>query len=233
MPLILHIETATDVCSVAISLDGVLIMEQRVVESRSHASQVTILIERVCREVAFSFSDINAVAVSKGPGSYTGLRIGVATAKGFCYALDKPLIGINTLQSFVHEWLLQKKTIADNLSPTDLLCPMIDARRMEVYTALFNQQKGMIRNTKAEIITEHSFEVELKQHKIFFFGDGAAKCKSILQHQPNAVFIDDFIPSARGQLEIASKAFRQKQFEDVAYFEPFYLKEFVGFKPQV
>ena len=209
-----------------------MIKEQHSVETRSHATQLTILIERICKESNLPFSELDAVAVSKGPGSYTGLRIGVATAKGLCYALDKPLIGINTLQSFAHELLLQQKNIANAISLSDLLCPMIDARRMEVYSALFNHQKETMRETKAEIITEQSFEEELKQQKIFFFGDGAAKCKPLLHHQTNAVFIDDFSPSARGQIKLALKALEQKQFEDVAYFEPFYLKEFVGFKKQ-
>ncbi len=230
MSLILHIETATDTCSVALARDGILINEIHAAESRSHATQLTLLIEETCKKSGVNFSDLDAVAVSKGPGSYTGLRIGVATAKGLCYAIDIPLIGVNTLQSFTHELLSQKKNIADNLSASDLLCPMIDARRMEVYSALFNHQKEMVRETKAEIITQQSFADELKQHKIFFFGDGSAKCKSDLHHQTNAVFIDDFMPSARGQIAIASNAFAQKKFEDLAYFEPFYLKEFVGFQ---
>ena len=191
-----------------------------------------MLIDRILKECALTFSQLDAVAVSKGPGSYTGLRIGVATAKGLCFALDKPLIGINTLQAFTHEFLLQKKNEADALSPSSLLCPMIDARRMEVYAALFNNDMEMMRETKAEIITEQSFEKELKKHQVIFFGDGASKCKPLLQHHTNAVFIDDFVPSARGQVALALNAFEQKQFEDVAYFEPFYLKEFLGFKAQ-
>lgn len=228
MALILHIETATDVCSVALARDGILINELHAIEARSHATQLTLLIERICKEASISYSKLDAIAVSKGPGSYTGLRIGVATAKGLCYGLDKPLIGVNTLESFTHELLLQKKNIAESLTTSDLFCPMIDARRMEVYSALFNQQKEFVRETKAEIITEQSFAEELKHHKIFLFGDGASKCKSTLQHRTNTVFIDDFIPSARGQIQIAAKAFEQKHFEDVAYFEPFYLKEFVS-----
>ncbi len=228
MALILHIETATDVCSVALANDGVLIDEVHATEARSHATQLTLLIEKICKQHSISYSSLHAVAVSKGPGSYTGLRIGVATAKGLCYALEKPLIAVNTLETFTHELLLQKNNVADKLSSADLFCPMIDARRMEVYSALFNQQKEFVRETKAEIITEQSFAEELQKHKIVFFGDGASKCKSLLQHQTNAVFVDDFIPSARGQIEIASNAFQQNHFEDIAYFEPFYLKEFVS-----
>ena len=230
LSIILHIETATDICSVALARDGVLIEEMHSNESRSHATQLTLLIEKVCKQSAIAYSQLNAIAVSKGPGSYTGLRIGVATAKGFCYALDKPLIGINTLQSFANTLLLQNENSINNLSSTDLLCPMIDARRMEVYAALFDPQKKKVRETKAEIITEQSFAEELKQHKIVFFGDGAAKCKELFQHQANAIFVDDFIPSASGQVELAYNAFEKKKFEDVAYFEPFYLKEFLGFK---
>lgn len=228
MPLILHIETATDVCSVALANKGVLIGVLQSSDARSHATQLTVLIDQLCKQVGVELNQLNAVSVSKGPGSYTGLRIGVATAKGLCYGLDKPLISVNTLESYTSQLLAE--TPPDSLSLSGLICPMIDARRMEVYNALFDQQKNWVRETKAEIITASSFEDELKQHPIIFFGDGASKCKEVLQPHTNSLFIDDFTPSATGQIELAYNFYRKHQFEDIAYFEPFYLKEFVGFK---
>ena len=228
MPLILHIETATDVCSVALANKGVLIGVLQSSDARSHATQLTVLIDQLCKQVGVELNQLNAVSVSKGPGSYTGLRIGVATAKGLCYGLDKPLISVNTLESYTSQLLAE--TPPDSLPLSGLICPMVDARRMEVYNALFDQQKNWVRDTKAEIITASSFEDELKQHPIIFFGDGASKCKEVLQPHSNSLFIDDFIPSATGQIELAYNFYQKHQFEDIVYFEPFYLKEFVGFK---
>ncbi len=230
MPLILHIETATDVCSVAIANNGILLSELSHEDARSHASQLTLLIEKICKQLSIEYAHLDAIAVSKGPGSYTGLRIGVATAKGLAYALDKPLIAVNTLESYAFDLKSKQEELLKPLNHSYLLCPMIDARRMEVYSALFNSEIKMVREIRAEIITEQSFSHELNQHPVIFFGNGAAKCKSFLGQKSNAIFIDDFQPSANGQIIGAYHSFLQKQFEDIAYFEPYYLKEFLGIK---
>jgi tRNA threonylcarbamoyladenosine biosynthesis protein TsaB len=228
MPNILCIETATSICSVALTGNGVVLAEKQSSEKNAHSAIVTLFTEDVLKEAGFEYTDIDAVAVSKGPGSYTGLRIGVSTAKGLCYALDIPLISVNTLQSM-------GQGMADILTGKDssvLLCPMIDARRMEVYSAVFDINGKEIRETKAEIIDDNSFSDYLENHKVVFFGDGAAKCRNIITH-PNAVFYDNINPSAKNMASIAAEKFKNKQFEDVAYFEPFYLKEFIAGIPRV
>lgn len=195
-------------------------------EKNIHASMTAVFVNEVFEEVNIKPDDLQAIVVSKGPGSYTGLRIGVSTAKGLCYALDKPLIAVETLQAMVKGMLSQK-------SEDTLYCPMIDARRMEVYSALFNSNCIKVRETKAEIIDERSFAEYLKDQKIIFFGNGAPKCQATLGDHPNAIFTDDFKPSAKYLIEIAFEKYRAKQFEDTAYFEPFYLKDFVAGKPRV
>jgi len=225
---ILCIETATTICSVALLCEGSILAEKRSSEKNAHSAIVTLFIEDVLKEAGLEYTDIDAVAVSKGPGSYTGLRIGVSTAKGLCFALDIPLISVNTLHSM-------SKGMADILSEEDsstLLCPMIDARRMEVYSAVYDIDGNEIRETKAEIIDNNSFSDYLVDRKVVFFGDGAAKCRNIITH-PNAVFYDDINPSAKNMASIAKEKFKNKQFEDVAYFEPFYLKEFIAGIPRV
>jgi tRNA threonylcarbamoyladenosine biosynthesis protein TsaB len=163
-------------------------------------------------------SQLDAIAVSKGPGSYTGLRIGAATAKGLCYALEKPLISIPTLQAMA--FLVQEKHNA-------LLCPMIDAKRLEVYTALFDSELNYLEETKAVILDEHFLEKYIPENKIVFFGSGAEKLKPLLQNNPNAIFYDEFLISSKGMIALAEEKFNKKDFEDVAYFEPYYLKDFV------
>jgi tRNA threonylcarbamoyladenosine biosynthesis protein TsaB len=225
---ILCIETATTICSVALASDGSILSERKSSEKNAHSAIITLFIDDILKEVGLEYTDIDAIAVSKGPGSYTGLRIGVSTAKGLCYALDVPLISVNTLQSMA-------KGMADNLINVDsstLFCPMIDARRMEVYSAIFDNNTREVRETKAEIIEPDSFAEYLTNHKMIFFGDGAPKCRDILTH-PNAVFYDDINPSAANMAEIAKEKFKGKQFENVAYFEPFYLKEFIAGIPRV
>jgi tRNA threonylcarbamoyladenosine biosynthesis protein TsaB len=225
---ILCIETATTICSVALASDGSILSERKSSEKNAHSAIITLFIDDILKEVGLEYTDIDAIAVSKGPGSYTGLRIGVSTAKGLCYALDVPLISVNTLQSMA-------KGMADNLINVDsstLFCPMIDARRMEVYSAIFDNNTREVRETKAEIIEPDSFAEYLINHKMIFFGDGAPKCRDILTH-PNAVFYDDINPSAANMAEIAKEKFKGKQFENVAYFEPFYLKEFIAGIPRV
>ncbi len=229
MALILSIETATPVCSVALAKDNEVIALKESTKKNSHSEIVTVFIDELLKENKFSFSDLNAVAVSKGPGSYTGLRIGVSTAKGMCYALDIPLIAVNTLQSLAIG-ALQDYNLDKGLPV--LFCPMIDARRMEVYCALFDKNNHEVRKTKAEIIKPDSFQTYLESNKVIFFGDGADKCKDVIQH-PNAVFLENIFPSAANMVVIALGKFKNQEFEDVAYFEPFYLKDFIAGIPKV
>lgn len=190
--------------------------------AQSHSVMLTSLIESVVTHAQHTMEDIDAVAVAKGPGSYTGLRIGTATAKGLCFALDKPLVAVNSLHAMataVHETITDKKL---------WFCPMIDARRMEVYCMVYNQHMEEQQATEAKIIDGDSFANILQNQKMVFFGDGAAKCKETLSHQPNALFADNFHPTARSVGKLAHEAFVQGQVEDIAYFEPFYLKDFVA-----
>lgn len=226
MGLLLNIETATTVCSVALARDGVLLAIKEQNGDYSHAENITLFIEDVCKQAKISLKDIDAVAVSKGPGSYTGLRIGVSTAKGLCYSLDKPLISVNTLEALADSFWNSGVELQDS----DLLCPMLDARRMEVYCAIFDLNGNVVEETAAVIIDENSFSQLLTTNKIYFFGDGAAKCKEVFSKNPNAIFIDNFVCSAKGMITPADAAFENETFEDVAYFEPFYLKDFVAGK---
>ena len=218
MALILLIETATKSCSVSLSYENKIIAcKEEVNKQYSHAEKLTVFITELFKTQDFSIKDLDAIAVSKGPGSYTGLRIGVSTAKGLCYALDIPLISVSTLKAMAFR-MAQKED-------SDLYCPMIDARRMEVYNAFYNSTNKEIRGIQADIIEADSYQKELDK-KVLFFGDGAQKCKQIIQH-PNAKFLDDIFPSSKDMLEIANEKFSENFFEDVAYFEPFYLKDFV------
>ncbi|WP_158827818.1 tRNA (adenosine(37)-N6)-threonylcarbamoyltransferase complex dimerization subunit type 1 TsaB [Mucilaginibacter lacusdianchii] len=224
MALILQLETATTACSVALTDNGQLLAHKELNERNIHAEVITVFIEDVLKAAGKSYAQLDAVAVSSGPGSYTGLRIGVSTAKGLCFALDKPLIAVETLQA------MADGMAAQNADSDILLCPMIDARRMEVYTAIFDATGKRIRPTSAEIIDENSFSDLLAEHKILFFGDGAEKCKAVLQGNPNANFATDFVNSARYITTGAVAKFKNSDFEDVAYFEPFYLKDFIAGK---
>ncbi len=228
MVLILGIETATQSCSVSLGGSDSIIASRTSNEKNAHATNISIFIDQVVNESGISFSQLDTIAVSKGPGSYTGLRIGVSTAKGLCYSIDKPLIGINTLQAMAYG-------MAKSHSPEKavLLCPMIDARRMEVYSALFDLHSNELRETRAEIIDKDSFSDFIDKYKLVFFGDGAGKCREVLGHHPNSIFIDGFNPSADHIIELADKKFRKGEFENVAYFEPFYLKDFIAGKPRV
>lgn len=220
MSTILQIETATPVCSVALSVDGKTIAIKELQAKNIHAASLTLFIEEVMQFASLAYTDLDAIAVSKGPGSYTGLRIGVSTAKGLCFALDKPLIAINTLQMMGSGFLLTKPDF------DGLICPMIDARRMEVFTAVYDQRLNGIEATQAKIIDGQSFELLLKNHRIAFFGDGAGKCKETVV-STNAQFYDENFNSANYMSNLAHEAFVNNNFEDVAYFEPFYLKDFV------
>jgi tRNA threonylcarbamoyladenosine biosynthesis protein TsaB len=217
MSLILHLETATTVCSVALSFEGKLISLKEENNGYTHAEHLSLFIEDVLLWAGKKMTDIDAVAISKGPGSYTGLRIGVATAKGICYGLNKPLIAVNTLLSLAN-------IAADKYGDRYLICPMLDARRMEVYTAVFNSGK-MIFETTALILDEQAFSNLLSTQQIVFLGDGAHKFQSLCDHT-NAIFDTSIEPSAKGMINNAYQQFKLAQFEDSAYFEPFYLKEF-------
>ena len=218
MALILNIETATKNCSVSVAKNGeILAIKELNNGNYSHAEVLHPFIVDILREANVSSSELSAVAVSKGPGSYTGLRIGVSAAKGLCFAFDKPLISIETLTSLAH-----------SISINDgIIVPMIDARRMEVYAAVYNIEYHQIREIKAEIIDENSFIEYLENNKVYFLGDGAAKCKEIITHK-NAVFIDDKHPSAKEMAQLSFDKHKKNDIEDVAYFEPFYLKDFVA-----
>mgnify|MGYP000306416776 CR=1 FL=1 len=233
MALILNIETSTTVCSVCISRSGELIGIKESSEEKSHAKKLTIFIDDLLKNPGYNFDDLDAVAISKGPGSYTGLRIGVSTAKGFCFAKDIPLIAINTLQSMangiIHKYNSDELKIED--FEESILVPMIDARRMEVYSAFFNSNGELVRDVKAEIIEENSYSDVLNKKKMIFFGDGSEKIHDILKHK-NAFFIENIDPSSKDMIQLSELAFEKKKFEDVAYFEPFYLKDFVATVPK-
>lgn len=230
MALILNIETSTQVCSVSLSLDGKTLGIQESNTKNSHAEQLTIFVQQVMSKEGYELKDLDAIAVSKGPGSYTGLRIGVSTAKGLCYSLDKPLIAISTLEAMAFGMI---QSIKEEDLENQLFCPMIDARRMEVYCALFDSKTSMVREIKAEIIDENSFANELKITTLVFGGDGASKCKEVLPQSQKTIFLDDFLPSSRFMSQLAEQKFIDNNFEDVAYFEPFYLKDFVAGIPRV
>lgn len=230
MSLILGIETATKMCSVAITKDGVLLSIREQSGDYSHSEKLNQFIVEVCEEAKVKLEELDAVAVSKGPGSYTGLRIGVSAAKGLCYGLDKPLIAIDTLKALTLSVInsLPLKEIQGGV----LFCPMIDARRMEVYTAIFDEKLNEVESVSAKIIDEHSFQELLQNNNIIFFGDGAEKCKQTLGANKNAVFIDEVEPSAQYINQLALTKFKQGIFEDVAYFEPYYLKDFLATTPK-
>jgi tRNA threonylcarbamoyladenosine biosynthesis protein TsaB len=225
LALILNIETATEVCSVALARDGKLLSIRESGGGYTHAENITVFINEIVSEAEISLNDIDAVSVSKGPGSYTGLRIGVSTAKGLCFALNKPLLAINTLLSLANNFQ------TSNLKPQtpNLLCPMLDARRMEVYCAVYDSALYEVMPTAAVIIDENSFAEILKTNAVYFFGNGALKCKPVVQHQ-NAVFVEDVSPSAAAMVSLSEKLFAENKFENTAYFEPFYLKDFVAIK---
>jgi tRNA threonylcarbamoyladenosine biosynthesis protein TsaB len=232
-PLILLIETATDICSVAVSEgEGILAL----VESgsdRSHATLLNRFIREAMGMAGKDLKQLDAIAVSKGPGSYTGLRIGVSTAKGMAYALSKPLLSCGTIESMVYSAIqipgVQNlvRLYGDQL----LLCPMLDARRMEVYTAFFNPGCECIREVAAEIIDQQSFGELLERNQVCFLGNGASKCRESITHS-NAHFIDGLNPSSAAMITPVLRKFHKSEFENVAYFEPFYLKDFVATKPR-
>lgn len=233
MALILNIETSTRVCSVCISKDGIVKSFRESNDEKSHAKLLTIFIDEIVKEQNLHYNDFDAIAVSKGPGSYTGLRIGVSTAKGLCYAKDLPLIAINTLESMANGIILKANTNNLNIDGFEnaILVPMIDARRMEVYSAFFNSKGEMLREVKAEIIDENSYVDILTKQKMIFFGDGSEKFTDIIKHE-NAIFAEKIYPSSKSMASLSEYAYFNKNFKDVAYFEPFYLKDFVATIPK-
>lgn len=218
MAKILNLETATTNCSVSVSDGDVLInLKENNAIDYTHSEQLHVFIKEVLEEASLSFSDLDAVAVSKGPGSYTGLRIGVSAAKGLCFSLDVPLIAIPTLESMASQV---------QASGDEVIIPVLDARRMEVYSAVFDTDVSELRETKAEIVDEHSFSEFRNTSKVYIVGSGAEKCKEILGNS-NFHFDSSLVPSAKEMVQLAFKKFQAGDFEDVAYFEPYYLKDFV------
>ena len=226
MATILHIETSTDICSVAVSEDGQVIFDQEDHSGPNHAERLGTMVDE-----ALSFTDnhaipFDAVAVSCGPGSYTGLRIGVSMAKGVCYGRNLKLIAVPTLELLCVPVLLREIP-----EENALLCPMLDARRMEVYAGIYNRALKPVRPIQADIVDGDTYKAYLDEHPVYFFGNGAQKCQDSIRH-PNAHFIEDINPIAKWMQPLAEKRFLNEQFEDVAYFVPFYLKDFVAKKPK-
>ena len=227
MSCILHIETSTNVCSVAVSEDGKVIFDKADRTGNNHAEALGSFVDE-----ALSFADshaipVDAVAVSGGPGSYTGLRIGVSMAKGVCYALDIPLLSVPTLELLSVPVLLRHEDIEDNA----LLCPMIDARRMEVYAALYDRALKPVRGIQADVVDADTYRQWLDERPVYFFGNGAAKCMETINH-PNAKLIEGIEPLAKWMMPLAERKMLNDQREDVAYYVPFYLKDFVAKMPK-
>jgi tRNA threonylcarbamoyladenosine biosynthesis protein TsaB len=232
MALILNLETSTQVCSVALGNDDKCLAYLEGREIMAHARMLGPLIMDILAQNNLGADQLDAIAVSKGPGSYTGLRIGVSTAKGMVYASKNKLIAVNTLYALAMGALQSSAFTELNKSANiDLLCPMIDARRMEVYSAMYTTDKKIFKDVSAEIITAGYYSNLLAEHNVLFFGNGSGKCRENIRH-PNAFFLDDFETSARYMVPLADEAYHSGTFEDVAYFEPFYLKDFIPTIPK-
>ncbi len=228
-PIILNVETSTNICSVAVSEGAKCIFNRSNSDGMNHAALLSLFIDEALSLLKLQSKNLCAVAVSSGPGSYTGLRIGASTAKGLCYGLNIPLMAINTLE-------LLTKTVIQSIDNVDnnenaLFCPMIDARRMEVYTAVYDRDLSIYSEISADIINSESFNNILNDKIVYFFGNGAEKCIPFINHK-NALFIENVVPLAEHMSELALNRYNEKRFEDVAYFEPFYLKEFQGTTPK-
>lgn len=220
MSYILNIDTSTTLCSVAISKNGEIVCSKEINEGYSHTENLHVFINDLLIQEKLMPSKLSAVAIGSGPGSYTGLRIGVSAAKGLAFALNIPLIAINSLQIMV-------QSVIEKTSINTLLCPMLDARRMEVYCAIFDKNLSFVKDTSAQMITEENLDFFKTGKEICFFGDGMQKCQSILENIPGSSFIENIYPSAKALSALSFKKFTEKQFENVAYFEPFYLKDFM------
>ncbi len=224
MAIILTLDTSTKNCSVALfNGNKIIAFKEQNSDDYTHAEQLTLFIEEVIKSANLTLKEIEAIAISKGPGSYTGLRIGTSTAKGLCYALDIPLISISTLKAMA--FTMAKNHVAN------IYCPMIDARRMEVFSAIYDVENNEIRKIQADVVDEQTY-TNFLNNEVLFFGDGALKCKEIINHK-NAKFLEGIYPSAKDLGKLAHAKFMNKDFEDVAYFEPFYLKDFVAGKKKL
>lgn len=232
MGYILSIETTTSVCSVALAHNGLLLSLREVNSKNSHAEVLNGFIVDVLAESNVRLQDLNAIAVSEGPGSYTGLRIGVSTAKGLCYSLDIPLIAVRTLYSLAQH---TKAMVMSHLNEKEniLFCPMIDARRMEAYTTHFNFHLDEIRKVESEVIDQNTYHALLNAHSIVFSGDGCEKFKALYEKNPNAHFFPEILASAIGMIALAEEKLNTEDFVDLAYFEPFYFKSFLAGLPKV
>lgn len=224
-PLLLAIETATKVCSIALFKGNKLLAFKEESGAYSHAENLAAFAQELLQKENLSFTMLNAVVVSKGPGSYTGLRIGVSFAKGLCFALNIPLIAVNTLEGMT--WA----AIRESEFSEAYYCPMIDARRMEVYTTIFNSKLEQLEPVSASIIDKNLFESYYNKHPFYVFGDGSAKALSSMKDD-HVIHLETCFPSAKNLGEIANLKYDKKEFENLAYFEPFYLKEFMAVKPK-
>lgn len=227
MALILIIETSTEICSVALTKDGKLMDLIESQEGQNHARLVTVFAENLLLRNNIKSAELDAVAVSRGPGSYTGLRIGVSTAKGICYASQIPLIAIGTLEAMTKHVITNRVQLGVAENRPTVFCPMIDARRMEVFSMLLDEDGTILKPVTAEIIEASFLADELQEKQVVFFGNGSEKCKKVIT-SPNALFLDNINASAHHLCELVWQAYNKKQFEDVAYFEPFYLKDFIA-----
>lgn len=220
MAFILNIETATTNCSVSLSKEGkTIVLKEDNSKNYSHAESLHVFIDAVLKEAGITPKDLDAIAISKGPGSYTGLRIGVSAAKGLCFALNKPLISVSTLQALAHQVVCNDGVII----------AMLDARRLEVYAAIFNSNFEEVKEAEAQILDYNAFAEQLNAGNVYFIGSGVEKTKALITHS-NAIFIEDKYPSAKQMSLLAYNKFKMNDFEDVAYFEPYYLKDFVALK---
>lgn len=224
MAYILQIDSSHSVCSVSLAKDGQLFSHKETHEPNAHSRLLSVFVDEMLRENRVEAQELSAVAISQGPGSYTGLRIGASFAKGLCFGLNIPFIAIDTLEAMAHWFSASAQSTIDE---TDTICPMIDARRMEVYTEILSSSLEIITPATAKIIDDESFKEELSSGKVHFFGNGADKCSSVITNT-NAHFHPDFQHSSRGMTSLVWQKYTQKEFSDIAYFEPFYLKDFVA-----
>ena len=231
MALILNIETATDICSIALADENGIIDFIENADGRSHASLLTVLIEDLLKKNSILVNTLDAIAISKGPGSYTGLRIGVSVSKGLCFGADKKLLAVPTLESMTDGFVSRFTTKQKEIDKESWFCPMLDARRQEVYLSFYDINGNIQVATSAVILSEISFEEILSIRKVYFFGSGSFKFSELINDE-NAVFINDFHNSAKDMVKISQKLFEQSKFEDIAYFEPYYLKEFLATTPK-